>query len=132
MYGLVLLVATWNCWISYKKGYGYLSLSLSRSLDLDLSLDLSRSLSLDPLAHRRSVASLVFSIGITLVDVHLSWLNWFHFLILDRGILVILIDCVIFLSPFLDVTRMSYLKLDTNLIAISGVTGVGLEIIPLL
>ena len=26
---------------------------------------------------------LVFSIGITLVDIHLNWLNWFHFLILN-------------------------------------------------
>ena len=29
------------------------------------------------------------------------------FLILEGGLLVILIDCMIFLSPFLDVTRMS-------------------------
>ena len=50
--------------------------------------------------------SQVFSIVITLVDVHLNWLNWFHFLIL-RGLLVILKDCIISLSPFLDVTRMS-------------------------
>ena len=40
MSGLVLLVATWNCWISYKNGYvGLLGL-------------------LEPLAHRRNVASL--------------------------------------------------------------------------
>ena len=45
----------------------------------------------------------VFSIGITLVDVHLKW---FHFLILEGDLLVILIDCTILLSPFLDVTRM--------------------------
>ena len=50
--------------------------------------------------------SLVFSIGITLVDVHLNWFNWLHFLNLERGLLVILIDCM-FLSPFPDVTRMS-------------------------
>ena len=42
-----------------------------------------------------------------MVDVNLNWLNWFHFLILEGGLLVILIDCMIFLSPFLDVTRMS-------------------------
>ena len=47
-----------------------------------------------------------FSVGITLVDVHLNWLIWFHFVILEGGLLVILIDCTIFLSPFLDVTRM--------------------------
>ena len=48
-----------------------------------------------------------FSIGIILVDAHLNWLNWFHFLILEGGLLVILIHCMIFLSPFLGVTRMS-------------------------
>ena len=61
--------------------------------------------SLEPLAHRRNVAS--FSIGITLIDVLQNWLNWFHFLFLEGGLLIILIDCMIFLSPFLDVTRMS-------------------------
>ena len=45
----------------------------------------------------------IFSIGITLVDVLQNWLNWFHFLFLEGGELVILIDCMIFLSPFLDV-----------------------------
>ena len=64
----------------------------------------SLSASLEPLAHRRNVG---ISIGITLVDVYLNWLNWFHFLILRRGLLVILIDCMIFLPPFLDVTQMS-------------------------
>ena len=48
----------------------------------------------------------VFAIGITLVDVLHNWLNWFHFLFLKGGLLV-LIDSMIFLSPFLDVTRMS-------------------------
>ena len=43
---------------------------------------------------------------ITLVNVYLNWLNWFHFLILEGGLLVFLIDCTIFLSPLLDVTRM--------------------------
>ena len=36
-----------------------------------------------------------FSVGITWVDVYLNWLNWFHFLILE-GLLVILIDSMIF------------------------------------
>ena len=65
----------------------------------------SLAASLEPLAHCRNVASL--SVGITLVDVHRNWLNWFYFLILEGGLVVILIDCMIFLSPFLDVTRMS-------------------------
>ena len=42
-----------------------------------------------------------------MVDVHLKCLNWFHFFIFKGGVLVILIDCIIFLSPFLDVTKMS-------------------------
>ena len=47
------------------------------------------------------------SAGITLVDVHLNWLHLFDFLILEGALIVILLDCIIFLSPFLDVTRMS-------------------------
>ena len=34
------------------------------------------------------------------VDVHLNWVNWFQFLILVAGSHVILIGCMIFLSPF--------------------------------
>ena len=49
----------------------------------------------------------IFSIGITLVYVHLNCLKWFQFLILKRALLIILIGCMIFLWPFLDVTRMS-------------------------
>ena len=56
---------------------------------------------------QKGICKTVFSIGITLVDVHLNSLSWFHFLSLEGGLLVILIDCMIFLSPFLDVTRMS-------------------------
>ena len=48
-----------------------------------------------------------FSIDITLVDVVQNWCNWFHFLFLVGGLLGILIDCMIFMSPFLDVTRVS-------------------------
>ena len=50
-----------------------------------------------------------FSIGITLVD---DYLNWFHFLIIEGALLVILIDCMIFLSSFLDVTRMFMLTVS--------------------
>ena len=42
-----------------------------------------------------------------LVGAHLNWLNWFHFLLFVRGLLVILTDCMTFLSQFLDVVRMS-------------------------
>ena len=67
----------------------------------------SLAASLEPLAHRQNVTSLGLSTGITLVDVLENWLNWFYFLFLEGGLLVIVIDCIIFLSPFLDVTRMS-------------------------
>ena len=60
----------------------------------------SLAAALEPLARCQNI-------GITLVDVHLNWLNWFHFLKLKGDLLVILIDCMIFLSPFLDVTRVS-------------------------
>ena len=40
-------------------------------------------------------------------DVHLNWFNWLHFLILEGGLLVIVIDCMIFLSLFLVATKMS-------------------------
>ena len=63
--------------------------------------------SLELLADRRSVASLGLFYRYYFGNVHLNWLNWFHFLILKGGLLVILIDCMIFLSPFLDVTRIS-------------------------
>ena len=35
-------------------------------------------------------------IGIKLVDVHLNWFNWLHFLILEGGLLIILINCMHF------------------------------------
>ena len=42
-----------------------------------------------------------------MVDVFQNRLNWFHFLFLESGLRVVLIDCMIFLSTFLDVSRMS-------------------------
>ena len=67
----------------------------------------SLAASFEPLAHHRNVPGLSLFLGITLVDVHLNWRNWLHFLILEGGLLVILTDFMIFLSPFLDVRRMS-------------------------
>ena len=55
----------------------------------------SLSASLESLAHRQNVASL-----------SLFYRYYFDFLILERGLLVFLIDCLIFVSPFLDLTRM--------------------------
>ena len=66
----------------------------------------SLATSLEPLVHRGNTASLSLFYR-NLVGVHLNWLNWFHFLVLEGGLLVILIDGMIFLSPFLDVPRMS-------------------------
>ena len=70
------------------------------------TVGLSLAASLEPLACRRNVASLSLSYRYYLVDFHLNWLHWLHFLFLQEGLPVILIDCVIFLSPFL-VTGMS-------------------------
>ena len=57
------------------------------------TVDPSLAASLEPLTHRQNVVNLSLFIGVTLVDVHLKWLNWFHFLIPERSLLVILIDC---------------------------------------
>ena len=66
----------------------------------------SLATSAEPLGHCRNVAIMSFFYRYyTLVDVLLNWLNWFHFLLLEEWLLVILIDCMIFLSPFLDVTK---------------------------
>ena len=43
----------------------------------------------------------------TLVDVLQKRLNRFHVLFLEGGLLVVLLGCMIFLSPFLDATGMS-------------------------
>ena len=45
-----------------------------------------------------------------MVDVHLNWLNWlnwFLFRFLEEGLIAILIDCLIFVTINIDVTRMS-------------------------
>ena len=69
---------------------------------------LSYTASLQPLAHHRNVASVSLFYG----HYFGRWLNWFHFLILEERLLVILIDCIIFLSSFPDVTRMSMSKVS--------------------
>ena len=61
--------------------------------------------SLELLAYCWNVASLF--IAITLVDVYLNSLNWFNFLILEGDVLIILVDCMVFLSPFLYVLKIS-------------------------
>ena len=82
----------------------------------------SYAASLEPLDHRRNITSLSLFYSITLVDVLLNWLNWFHFLFLEGGLLVILTDRMIFVSPFLDVTRISmstvsfFARLDSGIL----------------
>ena len=61
---------------------------------------------LEPVANRRIIARLSLFLGITLVDVHLNWLIWFHFFIFVGVELMILTGFMIFLSPFLDVISM--------------------------
>ena len=66
----------------------------------------SLAASLEPLAHRRNVASLSLFYGYYYGRCS-YWFNWYHVLFLEGVLLVILIGSLIFLSPFLDVTRMS-------------------------
>ena len=67
----------------------------------------SLAASLEPLAHCRNVASpsLFYRYYFGRCSSELAELV--PLLIVEGGLLVILIDCMIFLSPFLDVTRMS-------------------------
>ena len=92
MYRLVPLVATWNCQTSYKNEYAELLV-----LHLLVLLNFSS---------HRNVASLSLFYRYYF-HVLQNWLNWFHFLFLEGGLLVTLTDCMNFLSPFLDVTRVS-------------------------
>ena len=73
--------------------------------------------SFEPLAHHQNVASLslsFFSIFITFLDVHLNCLKSFHSLILMKALLVILIICMTFLLPYLDVIRMSMSRVSLH------------------
>ena len=69
----------------------------------------SLATSLEPLAHRQDVARLSLFYRYYFGRCLPSWL---HFLFLEGDLLVVLIDCMIFLSPFLDVTRMSMSKVS--------------------
>ena len=78
----------WKCWMSYKNNcVGLLILHLLPLLNPSLIVEIKWAY--------------VFSIDITLVDLYLNWLNWFHFLNLVGALLVILMDCMIYISPFL-------------------------------
>ena len=91
---LVLVAATWICWINYRSGFvGMLVLHFLLLLNLLLIV---KKLS------AYFTYCFLFSIGNTLIDANLNCLNWFHFLIIVGGLLVILISCRI-----LGVSRMS-------------------------
>ena len=68
------------------------------------------SASLETLAHPLKVGSFSLFYKYYFGRCCLNWLNWFHFLILKVGLLIIVVDCMIFLSPFLDLTRMCMSK----------------------
>ena len=63
--------------------------------------------SLDPLVHRRNVASLSLFIRYYFGRCSSELAQLVPLLFLEGGLLVILKDCMIFLSPIPDVTRMS-------------------------
>ena len=63
---------------------------------------------LEPLIHQPNAASLSLLYRFSLVDIHLNWLNWSHLLTLTEGLLVIQIDRIIFMLPFLDVTKIPW------------------------
>ena len=67
----------------------------------------SLAASLEPLAHRRNVASLSLFYRYCFDRCSSELAQLFRFLILEEGLLVILIYCMIFLSPFLDATWTS-------------------------
>ena len=50
---------------------------------------------------------LLYCSNAVMENVHLVWLNWFPYLVLVEGFVVILKDCMVFLSPLLDDIRMS-------------------------
>ena len=76
-------------WLVFLAANGYIGLLIIYLLPL-----------LNPWLIAQMWLAKVFSIGITFVDVHLNWLNWFHFLIFVANPLVILIGCMIFCHHF--------------------------------
>ena len=63
----------------------------------------SPAASLEPLAHRQNIASLSLFYMYYFDRCSSELAQLVHFLIIEGGLLVILIGCMIFLSPFLDV-----------------------------
>ena len=63
--------------------------------------------SLEPIVHCRNIASLSFFYEYYFGRCSPELVIWFHFLVLVGVSLVILMGFKIFLSPFLDITRIS-------------------------
>ena len=79
--------------------------------------------SLEPWAHLQNVASLsIFYKCYFGIDILQNWCSWFYFLFLEEGLLIILMECMTFLSPFLDVTRMSMSTVSSLAQLDSGIT----------
>ena len=80
----------------------------------------SLTASLEPLAHRRNVASLslFYRYYFGRCSSELAQLVPLPFF---RGLLLILIDCMIFVSPFLDVARMSMSTVSFLAPLVSGI-----------
>ena len=72
----------------------YLELLDKLQKQICMTVGLSLAAFLEPLAHQQNMVSLSLSFR-------------YYFLFLKGGLHVILIDCMIFLSPFQDVTRIS-------------------------
>ena len=79
-------------------------LELLEKLQKQICIIVASSLvaSFEPLTHHQNGDSLSLFYMFSIV-----FFNWFQFLFLEVGLLVILRDCMIFLSPFLDPTRIS-------------------------
>ena len=69
---------------------------------------------LETLAHCQNVASLsLHSIVITLIDVHLHWMNWFYLLILVAAPVIILIGCIVLYFCHLPLMFFNYVYVNS-------------------
>ena len=75
---------SWGCSVSFPWGC-YLELLDKLQNGVCRTVGPSLAASLELLAHRRNVASLSLFYSLTLVDAHLNWQDWFHFVILEGG-----------------------------------------------
>ena len=103
---------TITCWTNWKQGASnrvascYLELLDKLQKRIRKTVDSSLATSLECLADSVNVASLSLFCRYYFSRCSSYWLNWSHIVFFEGGLLVILIDCMIFLSPFLDVASM--------------------------